>query len=140
MEYASFSERLVALIIDCIILSILEQVLPVNVLYYDLLPQSYESGFFEFLSNFEFLLLSPLYFVGMRYWNNGQTFGKKALKLKTVRLNGKKLSLFESVIDCLGYYILPLDYIIGACISGRGQRLTQACAGTVVVRQDLYSN
>lgn len=137
MEYASFSERVFSLIIDCIILTLLEQVLPVNILYHDILPLSYESEFFEVLVNFEFLVLSPLYFVGMRLWNNGQTFGKKIFKIKTVRTDGKKLNFFESVVDCLGYYILPLDIIVGAFISARGQRLTQACAGTVVINEDL---
>lgn len=135
MKTASFSIRLVALLIDCILLAILEKILPVNLLYYEILPESYESSFFETLSNFEFLILAPIYFVGFRYWNKGQTLGKKVFGIKTVSKDGKKLSFFQSILDCLGYYLLPIDVIVGALVSTRRQRLTQACAGTIVVEE-----
>ena len=134
MKFASFSERFFALIIDSIFLIIFENILPFNLLYYDIFP-NFENSFFEALTNFEFLILSPFYFVGMRYWNKGQTLGKKAIGIKTVTEEGNSLTFFQSVIDCLGYYILILDLIIGAIISNNNQRMSQACAGTVVIKE-----
>ena len=137
MKHASWGERLIAIIIDLIILTVLERVLPIGSLYYDILPQGYESGLWETLSNFEFLIYTPFYFVGMRFWNNGQTLGKKAVGIQTVTNNGKKLGLFECMIDCAGYYIVPIDWLLGVFFSdSEHQRLTQMCAGTVVIKRE----
>ena len=133
MNLASFSIRLIALILDCFFLALLEYLLPINLFYYDILPQSYESTFWEALSNFELLILAPIYFVGLRYWNKGQTFGKKIFGIQTVTESGKELTFVQSCLDCLGYFILPIDLIIGAFLSRKKQRLTQLCSGTIVI-------
>ena len=121
--------------IDVVILSIISAVLPIKTIYFDILPHSFESDFWQSLVNFEAVIISPLYFVGCRLWNKGQTPGKKIMKIKTVTVDGTGLSPLQSVIDCIGYYALPLDVILGSMFSARSQRLTQMCSGTVVIEE-----
>lgn len=133
MKVASFTARLVALIIDVILIAVLEGLLPLKILYYDILPANFENVLLSSLCRLEYLILSPLYFVGFRYWNHGRTLGKMAMRIKTVKEDGSAVGLSQSIVDCLGYYFLPLDWLIGFFLSNRGQRLTQVCARTVVV-------
>ena len=135
MKLASFSSRLIALFLDCLLIGLLAKILPINAIYYDILPYSYENTIMESLANLEGLILSPLYFVGFRFINKGQTLGKKVLNIRTISADNKKLSLMQSMTDCLGYYMLPLDCILGICFSAREQRLTQICSGTIVIEE-----
>ncbi len=72
------------------------------------------------------------------YFLNGQTFGKRALNIRVVRLDGSKPTLGGYVIrwilmtaDFLFYYFVA---IITIAINGKGQRLGDIAAGTTVVK------
>lgn len=71
---------------------------------------------------------------------NGQTLGKKATRLRVVGENGEPLSFTQAGIRNLIRYVdfLPYGYAIGVVclfINGRGRRLGDLAAGTVVVRE-----
>lgn len=141
-EYAvaGWLERLFAIIIDLIILALINSVLPFGIIYYRLLPDSYENSFLEFLCNFETFILAPAYFILMRYFGDGQTLGKRLLSLRTVSIHGRKLKLWEAFMDCLGYIIWPIDFFIGFILStGGDQRMTQLFSQTIVVRNTTRS-
>ena len=80
------------------------------------------------------------YFWASEYAFNGQTLGKRAARLRVVGTNGEPLSFSQAGIRNLIRFIdfLPGWYAAGlVClfINGRGQRLGDLAAGTVVVRE-----
>jgi uncharacterized RDD family membrane protein YckC len=135
VQTASWTDRLVGIVIDLIVLWLLRQVLPFTVLYYKLLPADIVSRSLEILASAETWLLAPAYFVLLRAFWNGQTLGKRVLGLKTVSADGSPLKLWQAFMDCLGYIIWPVDCLVGAIFSKDGnRRMTQVFAGTVVVK------
>jgi uncharacterized RDD family membrane protein YckC len=132
---ATWTDRLVGIIIDLIVLWLLAQVLPFTVLYYKILPNDLTSRPLEILSGAETYLLAPAYFVLLRAYWNGQTLGKRVLGLKVVSLDGGPLKLWQAVVDPLGYLVWPVDFLVGILFSKNGdQRMTQIFAGTAVVK------
>ena len=80
-----------------------------------------------------------LYFVIGEWRGNGRTWGKKRVGLRTVRDDGSRIGLLDSVIRNLLRAIdsLPGMYGVGmasSLISRKGKRLGDLAAGTVVVR------
>ncbi len=71
------------------------------------------------------------------FWN-GQTPGKRLMKLRVIQQSGRPLGLFESMARNLIRFIdmLPVFYFIGAIcvfVTRRQQRLGDMVAGTLVV-------
>jgi uncharacterized RDD family membrane protein YckC len=71
------------------------------------------------------------------FWN-GQTPGKRLMKLRVIQQSGRALGLFESMSRNLIRFIdmLPVFYFIGAIcvfVNRRQQRLGDMAAGTLVV-------
>lgn len=135
MNIASWTDRLVAIIIDLIVLWLLAKVLPFTFLYYKILPDDFTSRPLEILSSAETCLLAPLYFVLSRAFGNGQTLGKRVLGLRTISDDGTPLQWWQAIVDCLGYVVWPLDFLVGAVFfHGGHRRMTQIFAGTHVVK------
>lgn len=95
-----------------------------------------------------FLLLSTVvysgYFILFETVWNGQTPGKRLLKLRVVQENGLSLTFLMVLIRNLLRVIdaLPVGYAIGiltGLISKRNQRLGDLAAGTIVVRESMES-
>lgn len=84
------------------------------------------------------------YFIVFEWLWNGQTPGKRLLKLRVIREDGRPLTLWEAiarnllrVFDAIPGFILPV-YSIGLIViflSNRDQRVGDIFAGTVVVRE-----
>lgn len=84
------------------------------------------------------------YFIVFEWLWNGQTPGKRMLKLRVIRDDGRPLTLLEAITrnllricDAVPGFILPV-YSIGLIViflSGRDQRVGDIFAGTVVVRE-----
>ncbi len=84
------------------------------------------------------------YFIIFEWLWNGQTPGKRLLKLRVIREDGRPLTLWEAIArnllrigDAVPGFVLPV-YSIGLIViflSGRDQRLGDIFAGTVVVRE-----
>jgi RDD family len=85
-----------------------------------------------------FILLAGYFLVSEAVWN-GQTLGKRSVRLRVVGDHGEPLSLGQSAIRNLVRIVdfLPVFYGIGMLtlfINGRGKRLGDFAAGTLVVR------
>lgn len=86
------------------------------------------------------------YFVVFEWILNGQTPGKKLLKLRVIREDGRPITLWESIarnllriFDALPGLVIPI-YSVGLItifFNGRDQRIGDIFAGTVVIRERL---
>ena len=84
------------------------------------------------------------YFIFFEWMWNGQTPGKRLLKLRVIREDGRPITLWEAIarnllriFDAVPGFILPV-YSIGLITifaSRRDQRIGDMFAGTVVVRE-----
>ncbi len=84
------------------------------------------------------------YFIVFEWLWNGQTPGKRLLKLRVIREDGRPLTLWEAIArnllricDAVPGFILPV-YSIGLIViflSNRDQRVGDIFAGTVVIRE-----
>lgn len=90
-----------------------------------------------------FLLFSG-YFIFFEWLWNGQTPGKRLLKLRVIRDDGRPVTLWESVarnllriFDAVPGFVIPI-YSIGLItifLNNRDQRVGDIFAGTVVIRE-----
>lgn len=84
------------------------------------------------------------YFILFEWLWNGQTPGKRLLKLRVIREDGRPLTLWEAVArnllricDAIPGFVLPV-YSVGLIViflSDKDQRLGDIFAGTVVIRE-----
>lgn len=84
------------------------------------------------------------YFIVFEWLWNGQTPGKRLLKLRVIREDGRPLTLWEAIarnllriFDAVPGFVLPI-YSVGLItifLSNRDQRIGDLFAGTVVVRE-----
>lgn len=84
------------------------------------------------------------YFIFFEWLWNGQTPGKRLMKLRVIRDDGRPLTLWEAIArnllricDAVPGFIIPI-YSIGVIViflSGRDQRVGDIFAGTVVIRE-----
>lgn len=84
------------------------------------------------------------YFIFFEWLWNGQTPGKKLLKLRVIREDGRPITLWEAIarnllriFDAIPGFVIPI-YSIGLVSifkSSRDQRIGDLFAGTVVVRE-----
>lgn len=84
------------------------------------------------------------YFIVFEWLWNGQTPGKRLLKLRVIRDDGRPVTLWEAIArnllricDAVPGFVLPV-YSIGLIViflSGRDQRVGDIFAGTVVIRE-----
>lgn len=84
------------------------------------------------------------YFIVFEWWWNGQTPGKRLLKLRVIRDDGRPITLWEAIArnllricDAAPGFIIPI-YSIGLVtifLNDRDQRVGDIFAGTVVVRE-----
>lgn len=86
------------------------------------------------------------YFIFFEWLWNGQTPGKRLLKLRVIREDGRPLTLWEAIarnllriFDAMPGFVLPIYSVglIAIFLSGRDQRVGDLFAGTVVVRERL---
>jgi uncharacterized RDD family membrane protein YckC len=84
------------------------------------------------------------YFIFFEWLWNGQTPGKRLLKLRVIREDGRPITLWEAmarnvlrIIDNVPWFVVPIYSVglISIFLSGRDQRIGDMFAGTVVVRE-----
>jgi uncharacterized RDD family membrane protein YckC len=84
------------------------------------------------------------YFIVFEWLWNGQTPGKRLLKLRVIREDGRPLTLWEAIarnllriFDAVPGFVLPVYSVglIAIFLSNRDQRIGDLFAGTVVVRE-----
>ena len=92
-----------------------------------------------------FLLFSG-YFVFFEWLMDGQTPGKRLLKLRVIREDGRPITLWEAlarnllrIFDAVPGFVFPIYSIglIAIFLSKRDQRVGDIFAGTVVIRERL---
>lgn len=84
------------------------------------------------------------YFIAFEMLWNGQTPGKRLMKLRVIRDDGRPITIWESVarnvlrmFDAIPGFLIPV-YSVGLIVvflSPRDQRVGDAFAGTVVIRE-----
>jgi uncharacterized RDD family membrane protein YckC len=92
------------------------------------------------LTNYEPLMVCPSlalygYYV-LTEFKYGQTLGKKALHIKTTKLDGAKITLKQSALNSIGKtFLLPLDFVVGILLEKkRKQRLFNRLSETIVIK------
>jgi uncharacterized RDD family membrane protein YckC len=81
------------------------------------------------------------YFVFFEWLWSGQTPGKRWLKLRVIREDGRPITFFEAMVRNLlrDFDIMPLPFysagLVAVFASAKGQRIGDLVAGTVVVRE-----
>jgi uncharacterized RDD family membrane protein YckC len=91
-------------------------------------------------------LIFAAYFIFFEWLWNGQTPGKRLMKLRVIRDDGRPVTLWEAIArnllricDAIPGFILPV-YSVGLIViflSSRDQRVGDIFAGTVVIRERL---
>ena len=123
MNQASLVGRLIALIIDWIVLFVI-------------------GGLASALLGDEILGNGVGFIVGILnnsyFWtqNNGQTPAKSLMGVRVVKTNGQGLSWLDAIVRYVGYYINTALLLIGwiwAIFDGKNQGFHDKLAGTVVV-------
>jgi uncharacterized RDD family membrane protein YckC len=136
-EIAGIGSRFLAQIIDSLIIGV---VLIAITILAGTLGGIFNSGDLALLVEviLGFILLAGYFLISEAAWN-GQTVGKRSARLRVVGDHGEPLSLGQATIRNLVRIVdfLPVFYAIGMLtlfISGRGKRLGDFAAGTLVVR------
>lgn len=90
-----------------------------------------------------FVLFSG-YFAFFEWWWDGQTPGKRLMKLRVIREDGRPITLWEAIarnllriFDAIPGFVVPI-YSIGLIVvflNSRDQRVGDMFAGTVVIRE-----
>lgn len=130
-QIASVGSRILAVFIDRLIFLAL-------MLLNSLLISTFPSDdMFYILSSFS-VLFAIFYSVLCEILMDGQTFGKKQMKIKVVRLDGTSPSLGNYLMR---WVMTPIDTLIGGggiglfviLANGKGQRIGDIAAGTTVI-------
>jgi uncharacterized RDD family membrane protein YckC len=130
-ELASIWERIFAFITDLIVLSVSSSIL--YGIASVILPSSS-----ELLIYFTLLPVIVFYSLAFELYNNGQSLGKMALKLRVIRLDGEKTTFSDYLMRWM-FRILDIYgsfggiAFLGVISSTNNQRLGDLMANTVVV-------
>ena len=137
IEYpiASIGERIVAAIIDQLILigyfiaALLFDIWLINVT---------EGSSFYFPVAYSVLLFLPLFFYNLlcETFLNGQSFAKKMMKMRVVKMDGSQAGIGSYF---LRWILAPIDYffflgLVVLFVNGKGQRIGDLAAHTTVVK------
>jgi uncharacterized RDD family membrane protein YckC len=144
IEYpvATIGDRVIATIIDLLIMT--GYLIAAIFIFIWLLDLTDNSSFYYPLAYFVILYL-PLFFYHLlcEAFLNGQSFGKKILKMRVVKLDGTQAGIGSYF---LRWIIAPIDIyftygsvgLITMLINGKGQRLGDLAANTTVVKLKAY--
>lgn len=143
---ASIGNRFLACAIDHALQFAL--VLLVSLAFYFLMDSFRLEGFFKDAPKWLYALLVILtfliftsYFIFFEWLWNGQTPGKRWLKLRVIREDGRPITFWEAMVRNLLriFDMMPAPFysigLIAVFINGNDQRVGDMVAGTVVVRE-----
>lgn len=135
---AGLGSRFVAQLIDLLVLGLLLTLLTLGAIG---LSYAIQDGGIAFLvwDLGAFVIVFGYFLISEAVWS-GQTLGKRAVHLRAVGDQGEPLTIGQAVIRNLVRIVdfLPLFYGIGMVVlfaNGRGKRLGDLAAGTLVVRE-----
>jgi uncharacterized RDD family membrane protein YckC len=101
---ADFLVRFAAIFIDGIVVSLISSLVSTTSVNAD-------NG--AIISSAPGFLVGALYYVLMWTYYNGQTLGKKVMKIRVVREDGKPVDLQTSILRYLGYIVSGLVLCLG---------------------------
>ncbi len=130
---AGFWIRLVALIIDSIILGVVQFI--ITLVFGGLDDPTTETTLSSVIS----LILTFIYFVWFQSRNNGQTFGKKITGIRVANLDGGRVSIgMMALREIIGKTISAIILLIGFLMAaGKSKRaLHDYIARTIVIRAE----
>lgn len=149
---ASMGNRFIAVAIDHAIQ--FGTIIAIVILFGVIVPKRSEEGIAEGIADWSnwpiaimiFLLFIVFvgYFIFFEWLWSGQTPGKRLMKLRVIRDDGRPLTLWEAMarnllrcFDAMPGFIIPVYSVglISAFVSRRDQRIGDLFAGTVVVRE-----
>lgn len=126
-EVASFGDRIVAYLVDMIIL----------LAWFIVLAFFMSVSYLDSPVTFMLVLMLPFFFyhLACEALMNGQSVGKRVAKVRVVRLDGRQATIGQYLLRWL---LRPVDslYFIGVIVillNGKGQRLGDIVAGTTLV-------
>lgn len=136
-EVAGIGSRFLAQFIDILIISVVELVIVIAASALGGIFSSLQLGLLVTLI-LSFLLLAGYFLISEAAWN-GQTVGKRYVRLRVVGDHGEPLTIGQAVIRNLVRIVdfLPALYAIGIVAmfsNSRAKRLGDFAAGTLVVR------
>jgi len=136
-EIAGIGSRFLAQVVDTLVITVI--LIAISILAASL-GGIFSSGELAILVEIilGFVLLAGYFLISEAAWN-GQTLGKRATRLRVVGDHGEPLSIGQAAIRNLVRIVdfLPVFYAVGMLtlfINGRGKRLGDFAAGTLVVR------
>lgn len=137
-ELGGIGSRFIAALLDLLLALVIILLVGLLAIGLGSATQSPEAGVLLFV--FGSFALVYGYFWAQEAAFNGQTLGKRAARLRVVGQNGEPVSFSQAGIRNLVRFVdfLPLWYGIGLVtlfVNGRGRRLGDLAAGTVVVRE-----
>lgn len=107
LELASFWRRLVAMLIDTIIISLISQII-YRSFAFGLNPMDFINRHGAPVTT----LLDIIYHTGFLTWR-GQTPGKIIMNIKVIRTDGSSLSFGQALLRCVGYLVSAAALGIG---------------------------
>jgi uncharacterized RDD family membrane protein YckC len=136
-EIAGIGSRFLAQVVDSLVITVI--LIAITILA-AALGGVFSSGELAILVEviLGFIVLAGYFLISEAAWN-GQTLGKRAARLRVVGDHGEPVTIAQAAIRNLVRIVdfLPLFYAIGMLtlfINGRGKRLGDFAAGTLVVR------
>ncbi len=142
-EFGGFGYRLLAMILDSVILSVATVVPTVLVIAALIgtdpqrLAQQAGTALWLFVAGFGIIMLAPIAYDILMIAKKGATFGKSILKLSVVRTNGEPVSLgrcvLRTVVKMFVSGFLLIGYLL-ALFTSKKQTLHDLLADTIVVR------
>lgn len=113
-EPAGFGARFLAVLIDAILVLIVTGIL------FTVLRLPADSGGAQLIN----LVIALGYYCGMWTYNNGQTLGKQALKIRVVRVDGQPITITTALIRYVGYWVNTVPILIGWFWALRAEKRT----------------
>ncbi len=135
-QYASFWKRLVALIIDTIVITIIGGVIGV-IIGFGMVANSGGNENIEFLSNIAGVLVAWLYDALLESSYKQATWGKQIMQIKVSDLDGNRISFLKATGRHYGKYISLITLCIGYLMmlwTEKKQTLHDMMAGCLVTR------
>ena len=135
LELAGVAERTLAWVIDVMVMAALVTVILVAASFYE----KFEKGVAQAFAIVGVFLVQWWYGALFEWFANGQTPGKRALRLRTISADGLRIRFLQSVVRNLMRIVdlIPGLYLAGGMamlLDGSQRRLGDFAAGTIVVR------
>lgn len=134
--YAGFFIRLLAFVIDMIVISAINRIVS------SMVNPNLELGLGLSLGVIIYWIISLAYFTLLTYFNNGKTLGKMITNIRVVSLDGYPLSLWQVVSrETFGRYVQNKFMILYAIVgfAPMKQSLADILSDTTVVRENVDS-